>query len=211
VSEPPGLNRLEVRAFVRANLPAPPARILEVGAGDGDLARALAELDYDVLAIDPEPQGVNVQAAALHELDEPASSFDAAIAVVSLHHIDPLDESARRLAEVLKPGAAFLVDEFDVAAFDRHAATWWLEQRRNLGAEDERTADDVVHEYRAHLHPLQRMIEALEARFEIGTPLRGAYLYRWGLDQSHRQEEENLIARGRLPAVGARFAARRKS
>jgi 16S rRNA A1518/A1519 N6-dimethyltransferase RsmA/KsgA/DIM1 with predicted DNA glycosylase/AP lyase activity len=31
----------EVRAFVRANLPAPHARVLEVGGGDGELAGAL--------------------------------------------------------------------------------------------------------------------------------------------------------------------------
>lgn len=196
-----------VQAFVRANLPPPPARLLEVGAGDGELARALAATGYDVVAIDPAPSGAGVRACPLHELDEPAASFDAAVAVVSLHHVDPLAESLRRLAEVLKPGGPLLVDEFDVGAFDRRAAAWWLEQRRALGADVAATPEQIVGEHRAHLHPLDRIVHALEAQFEVNAPLRGAYLYRWNLDESVRAVEEDLIAGGQLPAVGARFLA----
>jgi ubiquinone/menaquinone biosynthesis C-methylase UbiE len=101
----------DARAFVRANLPAPPARILEIGAGNGELACALTVAGYDVIAIDPEPAGANVRTAALHRLDEPAASFDAAVAIVSLHHVDPLAESCRRLTEMLKAGGTLLVDE----------------------------------------------------------------------------------------------------
>jgi SAM-dependent methyltransferase len=200
----------DARAFARANLPAPPARILEVGAGNGELARALAAAGYDVIAIDPEPTGANVRTAALHCLDEPAESFDAAIAIVSLHHVDPLAESCRRLAEVLVPGGTLLVDEFDVAAFDRRAAAWWLDQRHALGAGATGTADELVDAHRAHLHPLERIIEALEPHFFLGPPLRGPYLYHWDLNDSFRAAEEELIARGQIPAVGARFVARRR-
>jgi SAM-dependent methyltransferase len=199
----------DLRAFVRANLPAPPARLLEVGAGDGELAGALAEGGYEVVAIDPEPGSPNVRACTLHELDEPAASFDAALAVVSLHHVEPLAESLARLAEVLKPRGTFLVDEFDVAAFDVRAATWWLEQRRALGADENATADELVGEHRAHLHPLTRVVRALEPHFHVSVPVRGAYLYRWDLDETVRAEEEDLIARGQIPAVGARFLAHR--
>ena len=200
----------ETRAFARANLPAPPARILEVGAGNGELAHALAVAGYDVIAIDPEPTGANVRTVALLGLEEPAASFDAAIAIVSLHHVDPLAESCRRLAEVLIPGGALLVDEFDVAAFDRRAAAWWLDQRYAAGAGDDDTADELVGEHRAHLHPLGQIIEALEPHFHVGPPLRGAYLYRWDLDDSFRASEEEVIAQGRIPAVGARFVAHRR-
>ena len=95
----------DVRAFVRANLPPPPARVLEVGAGEGDLARALRAAGHDVAAIDPDPRGDGVRGVALHELDEPAGAFDAAVAIVSLHHVEPLELSCARLAELLRPGA----------------------------------------------------------------------------------------------------------
>jgi len=200
----------EPTAFVRANLPAPPARLLEVGAGHGELARTFREFGYDVLAIDPDPRGSDVSAVALHELDEPSESFHAAFAILSLHHVEPLRPSVRRLAEVLKPGAPLVVDEFDVAAFDRAAAEWWLARRRELGGLEEATAEQVVDEHRAHLHPLDLIRDELEAHFTPSTPVRGPYLYRWDLGDRFRTAEEELIARGHLAPVGARFVVRRK-
>jgi|tagenome__1003787_1003787.scaffolds.fasta_scaffold20981973_4 SAM-dependent methyltransferase len=200
----------DVRAFVRANLTPPPARVLEVGAGEGDLANALRVAGYDVLAIDPEPRGDGVRAMAVHELDETVGLFDAAIAVVSLHHVDPLETSCARLAELLPPGAPLVVDEIDVSAYDERAASWWLQQRRALGADTERTPEAMVAELRHHLHPLKRIAEALDDGFDVGPPLRGPYLYRWYLNESLRPAEEDLIARGELPAVGARLVAHRR-
>jgi SAM-dependent methyltransferase len=164
-----------------------------------------------MVAIDPEPRGGNVLAVALDELDEPASSFDATVAVLSLHHVNPLEASCERLAEVMRPGATLLVDEFDVARFDLRAAGWWLDQRHTLGGSEDASAGEVVEEHRAELHPLERIIEQLRHSFEVGLPVRGAYLYRWDLDESLRPLEEDLIANGELPAVGARFLARRRS
>jgi len=200
---------LDLLAFVRANLPGPPARLLEVGAGDGELARTLADAGYDVLAIDPEPSGAGVRRVSLHELDEPAGSFDAALAVTSLHHVEPLEQSVGRLAELLGPGALLVVDEFDVGAFDERAAGWWLGQRQALGAKEQASAEELVSEHRAHLHPLERVVAALEPHFDVGHPVYGAYLYRWNLDGSLRDDEQAAIARAEIPAVGARLIARR--
>ena len=93
-----------VLAFVRESLPPVPARVLEVGAGDGELAAALRSDGYDVVAIDPASSTDSVRAESLHELSEPAGSFDAAVAVVSMHHVEPLRRSCRLLAEVVRPG-----------------------------------------------------------------------------------------------------------
>lgn len=201
----------DLRAFVRANLPAPPARVLEVGAGSGRLARALRAAGYDVLAIDPGSDSDDVRAVSLVDLDEAPSSFAAAVAVVSLHHVDPLDESCRRLGELVEAGGALVVDEFDVGAFDATAATWWLEQRRVLGEPQQKTAEDLVHEHRDHLHPLERILAALDPCFEVGPPVRGPWLYYWKLGDSFRAVEEEAIARGELPATGARLVGRRRS
>ncbi|TML73753.1 MAG: class I SAM-dependent methyltransferase, partial [Actinobacteria bacterium] len=194
---------------VRANLPAPPLRLLEVGAGDGELARALAAAGYEVLAIDPEPRGADVRTVALHELDEPTASFNAALAVTSLHHVEPVEDSLARLADVLEPGGVLVIDEFDVGAFDERAAEWWLWQRRALGAEEHASPEELVGEHRAHLHPLERIIAALEPHFQVATPVYGPYLYRWNLDESLRPDEEDAIARAEIPAVGARLLALR--
>jgi SAM-dependent methyltransferase len=201
---------VDLRAFVRANLPEPPARVLEVGAGDGRLARALRAGGYDVLAIDPKSESDDVRAVALVDLDEPAASFAAAVAVVSLHHVDPLEDSCRRLGELVEPGGTLLVDEFDVAAFDLDAAAWWLAQRGALGEPQPASAEELVEEHREHLHPLGRVVAALESHFELGPPLRGPWLYRWNLGDSLRAVEQEAIARGDIPAVGARLVGRRR-
>jgi SAM-dependent methyltransferase len=201
---------VDLRAFVRANLPEPPARVLEVGAGTGDLARALRAGGYDVLAIDPKSESDDVRPVELAELDEPAGSFAAAVAVVSLHHVDPLEDSCRRLGELVEPGGTLLLDEFDVAAFDVGAAAWWVEQRRALGEPPAKNAEELVEEHREHLHPLDRILGALEPDFELGRPLRGPWLHRWNLGESLRVVEDEAIARGLLPAVGARLVGRRR-
>jgi SAM-dependent methyltransferase len=200
----------ELRAFVHANLPEPPARVLEIGAGSGRLARALRESGYDVLAIDPKSDSEDVRPVALSDVDEPAGSFAAAVAVVSLHHVDPLEESCRRLGELVQPGGTLVIDEFDAGAFDVGAAAWWLEQRAAIGEPQPQTAEELVADHREHLHPLERILEALDPYFELGEPLRCAWLHRWNLGDSLRAVEEDAIARGQLSAVGARLLGRRR-
>jgi SAM-dependent methyltransferase len=201
----------DLRAFVRANLPEPPARVLEVGAGAGRLSRALRGVGYEMVAIDPEPSSDDVRAVALSDLDEPAGSFAAAVAIVSLHHVDPLEESCRRLGELVEPGGTLVVDEFDVGAFDVGAAAWWLDQRAAFGEPQPQTAEELVAEHREHLHPLERILAALEPDFELGPPLRGPWLHSWNLGDSLRAVEEEAIARGQLSATGARLVGRRRS
>ena len=212
-----------VRSFALGALPAPPARVLEVGAGEGDLAHELSGAGYDVVAIDPASRTETVRPVALHELSEPPESFDGAVAVVSLHHVEPLDESCRRLAEVLRPAGTLVLDEIDVARFDERAAGWWLEQRgpsehdpgpseHDPGTPEHHpgTPAEIVAWMRHHLHDLRTMQGALEEWFELGPPVRGPYLYRWDLSPELRGVEEQLIGAGALPAVGVRIVGTRR-
>lgn len=118
-----GTARLEgerTRAFLREHLPAPPARILDVGGGPGAYAFWLAEQSYEVHLIDVVPLHVEqakerdkdglLKSAAVGDarsLDFEADSVDVVLLLGPLYHlperldrIDALEESLR----VLKPG-----------------------------------------------------------------------------------------------------------
>ena len=192
----------EVHAYVRAALPPPPVKVLEIGAGGGELAEQLRAGGYDVTAIDP-AGGPGVVQIPLHEVE---GTFDAAVAVVSLHHVEPLDASLERLAGVLAPGARLVVDEFDVGRYDEAAARWWLSH-----ADHDHDPADLVGDLRRHLHPVDTITAALAPWFDVSEPVRGAYLHRWEIDPGLRGEEEAEIAAGRIPATGARFIATRAS
>ena len=60
--------------LVKAQLPPPPARVLEVGCGEGRIARSLDELGYRVTAIAPDaPEGAIFQAVSLEEFADPGA------------------------------------------------------------------------------------------------------------------------------------------
>jgi SAM-dependent methyltransferase len=197
--------------FVGSALPAAPARVLEVGAGDGALAAALRERGYDVVAIDPAASTPDVLPVALLAFDGAPAGFDAAVAVVSLHHVEPLEESCRRLGELVRPGGRLVVDELDVAALDERAARWWLDRRAEAGAEvHDHGAAGLVAAMRDHIHPVALVLEALAREFALDEPVRGPYLHRWSLPPGLREVEEALIADGRLPATGLRVTGTRR-
>ena len=183
--------------------------MLEVGAGSGELAAALRDDGYDVVAIDPASESPDVRAVGLADLDEPAASFDAALAVVSLHHVEPLAESCARLADVVRPGGRLVVDEFDVERFDERAATWWLAGREGA-AHDHGGPADVLARLREHIHPVQRVVAELDEWFALEEPVRCAYLHRWDMPPGLLADESELIAAGSLPATGVRMVGTRR-
>ena len=182
-----------VLEFVTAALPRAPARVLEVGAGAGELARDLAAAGYDVVAIDPASEVAHVEPVALLDLAAPPASFDAAVAVVSLHHVEPLRPSCERLAGLVRPGGALVIDEFDVGVFDERAAGWLHAHWRKLGREAHEDHAGMVAELRQHLHRIDTIRAALAPAFE----LQGA--------------EEEAIAQDVIPAVGVRFTGVRRA
>jgi SAM-dependent methyltransferase len=198
-----------VEEFVRASLPPPPARVLEVGAGDGELAARLDAAGYEVVAIDPAGEG-DVLPVALLDIDEPDASFDAALAVVSLHHVEPFEPSCARLAGLVRPGGTLVVDEFDVARFDEPSAAWLVERWRETGRDPGRQPAEIVAHYRTHLHPLDAIRAGLGEWFDLGPVTRASYLYRWYLGEELRANEEELVAAGSLPELGARFTGARR-
>ncbi len=197
----------DLHDWVRSQLPPPPVRVLEIGAGSGELAAALRESGHEVTAIDPGGDADGVERVALAELEAGQGTFAAAVAVVSLHHLDPLGESLAALARVLAPRAPLIVDELDASRVDERAAAWLIAHDEH---EHSDTPAELIANVRAHIHPLAELRDALAAAgFEVGPVTQGAYLYRWHGPPVGGDDEWAAIAAGELPAVGARFVARR--
>jgi SAM-dependent methyltransferase len=197
----------DLHDWVRSQLPPPPAHVLEVGAGSGELAAALRENGYEVTAIDPGGDADGIERVALAELEAGDGDFDAAIAVVSLHHVEPLRESLEVLLRVLVAGGALIVDELDVDSVDERAAAWLIAHSEH---EHATTPAALIADVRAHIRSLGEVRDALDAAgFELSPVTHGAYLYRWHQPPSGEDEERAGIAAGELPAVGARFVALR--
>ena len=94
------------------------SRVLDVGTGEGQLARRLAGAGAVVTGIDPTeaqiveaarrgggPAYVRSGAAALPFGD---ARFDAAVACLVFEHIDDVDEAIGEVARVLEPGGRFV-------------------------------------------------------------------------------------------------------
>src|SRR5438874_935113 len=157
----------EVHDFVLAQLPPPPARVLEIGCGEGELAQALDGAGYDVLAIDPDaPDGPLFRRVTLEELDEPGP-FDAVVAVRVLHHVNPLGGALDKLAGL---APILVVDEFAPERIHGPTQEWYESQHRLLvAAGHDPDAPASIDEWREHhsgLHTSSTLLGELEARYE---------------------------------------------
>jgi len=100
----------DLLAFVTAHLPAPPASVLEVGCGRGELARALVETGREVTGIDPEaPDGPPFVRVTLEHFETP-DRFDAVVAASSLHHLHDLPAALDKISGLLVPGGVLIRD-----------------------------------------------------------------------------------------------------
>jgi len=133
--------RAALRSAWRSPRSAPAGVVVDLGAGDGRIARPLAEEGWSVVAVDRDPAALRAAAAAdvrTLEADfaKPAASLGAgpgeALGVLCLGHTfmlltEPLDAQRllRRIAEVLRPGGFFAVDAFVDPLWEEVAEGSW--------------------------------------------------------------------------------------
>lgn len=205
--------------FLLVQLPPPPARVLEIGCGDGDLARALASAGYLVTAVDPRaPDGEIFRRARFEELSD-GGRFEAVVASVSLHHIDDFAAALDKIVGLLRPGGVLMLEEFAKERLSGPTARWYYHQRQALahaGREAHPLADDParweqewaaehvdVHSY-AEMRP--ELDRCFVERFFAWTP----YLYSYRLDDLLEPLERRLIADGAIEATGLRYVGERR-
>jgi SAM-dependent methyltransferase len=213
----------DVVGFVEAHLPGAPARVLEVGCGNGWLCHHLASVGYEAQGIDPQaPEDPLLLPIALQDFDQHAS-FDAVVANLSLYHIKNLGQAIDKLAVVLAAGGVLVVVEFAWERFDDRTARWcldrlpsqldednWLHKRLivlrgRLDRGERLRARELFRDWAAGegLHSSVEMREALRSRFPEDFFEWSPYLYP-DLEGVTSDEERSAIDQGEIQPMGFR-------
>ena len=213
---------LRTRLFlevVASRIPEPPARVLEVGCGNGDLARALAERGYDVTAIDPSaPDGRIFRQVRLEDFAD-ERGFDAVVASMSLHHIHDVGGALDKIASFLPPAGPLVVDEWAPERLAGRTARWYYEQRRALAqaGQTESNVPDAFDAWErqttaslADLHASSTIRSELEPRFAERVFEWRPFLYSRRLDDALEPVERALITDGGIDATGFRYVGERR-
>jgi len=116
--------------LVRAQLPGPPASVIEIGCGEaGGHIPALLDAGYQAVGIDPEATAGPGYRAMPFEQYRPGEPVDAVLASLSLHHVADLGEVLDQVAGMLAPGGTVVIIEWGWETFDEPTARWCFGQR----------------------------------------------------------------------------------
>jgi SAM-dependent methyltransferase len=216
-----------VEAFVLGQIGDPPARVLEVGCGEGELANALARAGHSVTAIDPRaPEGPIFRRARIEEFSDPGQ-FDHVVAILSLHHVEDLGMTLGNIADLLRAEGTLVVVEFAWDLIDEATAEWALERlpaaspsekpswlgrccrgwARGGRGETRAPAESYFAEWAAEegFHSSRRMRDELGRRFEERHFEWVPYLYSDLGEDVSESDENAAIEAGTINATGFRY------
>jgi len=198
---------------VRAHLPPPPARVIDVGCGraGGFVPFLLAE-GYDAIGIDPNaPDGSTYRQTEFEQAELP-ESVDAVVASTSLHHVGDPAVVTERMRDALAGGGTAVVVEWAWEDFDARAAEWcfsrlrprdqpgWLHRRHDEWRASGQAWPDYFRGW-AEGHGLHRgdlIVRLLDESFERQHLARGPYFFA-DLDGTSEAEENAAIDAGEFP------------
>jgi SAM-dependent methyltransferase len=215
-------------------------RVLDVGCGNGLLARRLSEEGRDVTALDRKltrtERTATVRFVEADFLGYEDAPYDALVFSASLHHLFPLEAALARAERLLRPGGLLLVSDFDLDAPDEETARYYYDMEGLLlaaglyrpekvacaGVDNSLRRWHAEHEDSPPLHTGRAMREGLARHFALLGAQGGPYLYRYvvsGLMPSAHgpaiasralRNEKQRLAAGALQAVGLLLWARKQ-
>jgi len=201
---------MNVEGFVAAQLPKPPCRVLEIGCGAGELAHAIAQRGYSIMAIDPEaPVGPIFRRTSLEDFEEP-EPFDVVVASRSLHHVHDLDAGLRKIHTLLCEGGLLILNEFAWELMDDRTARWYLSHVQEPGPQDESLLPgnfpDAWFEGHEGLHDTASIREELESLFQTKIIEWVPFIAEYYLERPDLiPQERDLIRSGEIAPLGLRY------
>lgn len=225
----------ETVAFVLDELGTGSKRILEIGAGEGEVCHRLSVSGHATTALDSSAEavrraralGVDARVVEWPEYDGDGRRFDAVLFSRSLHHVRLLRPSVERAAALLHPDGKLLVEDFAFHEVSSGTVCWFRDRlldvasarhapfpresfaRRILGASDPVAA---WHERSHTIHSSSALRQAIGERFQLARETGVPYLYRYLEDLVQHEELEALfelerrsIDDGTIVPLGRRF------
>ena len=204
--------------IVHAQLPAPPARVVELGCGPlGGFVPQLRAGGFDAVGVDPKaPEEAGYHRVEFEQAELPAEA-DALVASASLHHVADPAEVLDRVAATLAPGGTVVVVEWAWEDFDEPTAEWsfrrlgseegWLRRRRHewLGSGEPWSTYLQGWAREEGLHEAQTLLALLDERFGRRQLSRGPYLFA-DLASTSSEDELDAIDAGEIRALRVDYA-----
>lgn len=199
---------------VRPYLPAPPARVVEIGCGSlGGFVPELQRCGYRALGIDPAaPEDDGFWRLEVERAELPAQ-IDAMVACTSLHHVAEPGVVLDRIAQRLARGGAVIVVEWDWERFDEATAQWcferlgapdrpgWLQRHRSGWIDSAQPWNRYLQNWAAEhgIHTGQAILRELDQRLQRQACSRGPYFFA-DLAETSEQDELAAIVAGQIQA-----------
>jgi SAM-dependent methyltransferase len=208
---------------VRAALPAPPARVVELGCGRvGGHVPAMRAAGYDALGVDPEaPERDEYRRIEFERLDERVEPLAAVVASTSLHHVADPAEVLDAVARLLAPGGRVILVEWDWESFDEPTAEWcferlpegedgWLHHHRDAWAASGRPWSAYLRGWAEEhgIHAAGRLLDLLGERFRLGQPVCRPYFFA-DLAGTTEEDEQAAIDAGAIRATRIQVVGQR--
>ena len=178
--------------LVRARLPAPPARVIDIGCGShGGFVPMLLADGYDAVGIDPRaPEQPHYQRLEFERAELPLQ-VDAVVASTSLHHVADPTQVIDRITSTLTSGGTVVIVEWAWEKFDEQTAAWcferlgqgdeagWLHRRRDEWLASGRDWPSYLRDWaeRDGVHPSELLLRLLDERLERKLLTLGPYFF----------------------------------
>ena len=192
----------ETVTFIASHV-RPGIRILEVGAGRGQVAQRLRAVGHSVVAIDSDADVVEaawrdeIEVVQADFLAFCADPFDAIVFTRSLHHLSPLTAVVEQARALVRSAGNILIEDFAFDEMNQITAAWLHNELRTLsndgvlntrdkgfGGEFLAAGGDLAawknHHAGPHrIHTAAEITAGVERAFHVTLRSEAPYLYRY--------------------------------